>query len=192
MLMDLGRNDVGKVCVCCRVCVHMCVFVCVCGCVCVCVCEEHVMLMDLGRSDVGKVCVLSCLCVCTCVYVCVRLRESVTNISTCYTRHKHTGKHTRTHTLTQTYMLVCVCVCAGGHQPQCLSGQADGGGALLPRHAHLLHGYRNAAARVGCVGRIEGSTASRHCQWGAQGACASLNVCVFVCVCVCVCIFECG
>jgi len=30
MPMDLGRNDVGKVCVCCRVCVFICVCVCVC------------------------------------------------------------------------------------------------------------------------------------------------------------------
>jgi len=68
-------------------------------------------------------------------------------------------------------MRVCVCACAraGGRERQRVGRQADGGGALLPRHAHLLHRHRPAAAGAGRVGRAARGAARRHRQRRAQG-----------------------
>jgi len=62
---------------------------------------------------------------------------------------------------------------AGGGGGLCASGEADGGGALLARDAHLVHGHRPPGARPGLLGRAARRAAGRHRLRRAQGACGA-------------------
>jgi hypothetical protein len=108
-------------------------------------CAEHVMLVDLGRNDVGKVRGSSPA---RAAFLSGRKLWTWSGWHRAWQRAAGSRPVAPRHPSSPAR--------PGVRERQRRGGEADGGGALQPRHAHQQHRHRWATGRVSRAGRLSG------------------------------------